>query len=177
MADLAQALSVIHDELHKGNVEKAHELVHRALGIEDGPIDPLGRRFYRDFDVAFNTACRKNNVVGAYVVFDHDNPDEPRQVRILTGGNLYALRLLKPMLAAGQHAIAAPLKPPAAAELFAALLELCGAVGQHHDAMLVDGSLHAPFVKAADVVQKYAPRPPELKNATEHVLDLDAPHG
>lgn len=109
MSDLAQAVSVIHDELHKGNVEEAHLTCHRALGIEDGDIDPLGRKFYRDFDVAFNTACRKNNVVAAYVIFDHDNPNEPRQVRILMGGNVYALRLLKPIVNAGQHVIAVPL--------------------------------------------------------------------
>lgn len=112
MTDLAQALSVIHDELHKGNAEAAHKVVHLALGVEDGDIDPLGRKFYRDFDVAFNTACRKNNVVAAYVIFDHDNPDEPRQVRVLMGGNLYALKLLKPIVNAGQHVVAAPMGAP-----------------------------------------------------------------
>ncbi len=172
MIELEQALSVIHDELHKGNVDLVHELVHRALGIEDGPIDPLGRKFYRDFDIAFNTACLKNNVVGAYVIFDHDNPDEPRQVRILTGGNVYALRLLKPVLAAGQHAIATPIKPSAMPEPLAALLELCHAVGQCPDSMLPDGSLHAAFIKAADVVQKHAPPARVLTNATEHSIDL-----
>lgn len=114
MSDLAQALSVIHDELHKGNVEEAHQLVHRALGVEDGPIDPLGRKFYRDFDIAFNVACRKNNVAAAYVIFDHDNPNEPRQVRILMGGNAYALRLLKPIFNAGQNVVAAPINPKSA---------------------------------------------------------------
>lgn len=111
LPELEQALSVVHDELHKGNVDFAHTLLHRALGVEDGPIDPLGRKFYRDFDVAFNVAARKNNVVAAYVIFDHDNPAEPRQVRLLMGGNVYALQLLKPVVAAGQHAVAAPINP------------------------------------------------------------------
>lgn len=112
MTDLAQALSVIHDELHKGNIGEAHTLVHRALGVEDGPIDPLGRKFYREFDIAFSTACRKNNVVAAYIIFDHDNPAEPRQVRILMGGNVYALQMLKPIVAAGQHTVATPIASP-----------------------------------------------------------------
>jgi hypothetical protein len=111
-SNFAQALSVIHDELHKGNVGEAHSVAHRALGIEDGLIDQLGRKFYRDFDIAFNTACRKTNVVAGYVIFDHDNPDQPRQVRILMGGNVYALQLLKPIVAAGQHVVAAPMASP-----------------------------------------------------------------
>lgn len=106
---LSQAVSVIHDELHKGNVAEAHIACHKALGIEDGPVDPGGRKFFRSFDIAFNTACRKNGVDACYVIFDHDNPAEPRKVRVLMGGSVYALKLLKPALQAGMNAIAEPM--------------------------------------------------------------------
>lgn len=106
-SDQAQALSLAHDQLHKGEVEEAHRIIHRGLGIEDGVIDQ-SKAFFRDFDVAFNTACRKNNVLAAYVIFDLHDPGNPRKARILTGGEMQTVSLLKMILAAGQHAIASP---------------------------------------------------------------------
>jgi hypothetical protein len=101
-----QALSLAHDQLHKGNVAEAHNIIHRGLGVEDGGIDPNGPKFFNEFDRAFLTACRKNNVRAAYILFDADDPKNPRKVRILTGGEVMTLELLKRIIAAGKHAVA-----------------------------------------------------------------------
>jgi hypothetical protein len=57
----------------------------------------------------------------------------------------------------------------AAPELMKALLEICNAVGEHPDSMHTDGSLHAAFIKAAEVIRKASPPPPPLRGeVTEH---------
>lgn len=101
-----QALSVAHDELHKGSVDQAHLTIHRALGIEDGLVDPAGRKWFNDFDRAFNVACRKNNVLAAYIIFDHNDPNDELKVRVLTGGETFSVALLKRIVAAGMHVVA-----------------------------------------------------------------------
>lgn len=105
VAELEQALLVVHNHLHKGNVLEAHEVIHRAMGVTGDEVDPLRPRFYRDFEQAFLTAVRRHNVQAAYVIFDQPDPAQPRKVRILTGGDVWSLQLLKPMLAAGGSAV------------------------------------------------------------------------
>lgn len=52
-----------------------------------------------------------------------------------------------------------------------ALLELCMAVGNHPDSMTSDGSLHAAFLKATEVLQKAYP-PPTLLRAIKGSIDV-----
>lgn len=49
----------------------------------------------------------------------------------------------------------------------AVLLELCMAVGDHPDSMTENGSLHAAFLKATEVLQKLYPPSPLTGNITE----------
>ena len=51
--------------------------------------------------------------------------------------------------------------------LLQALLELCGAVGQHEDSMTAEGALHAPMLKASDIAIRACPPPKPLLNAVE----------
>lgn len=48
---MAQALILAHDQLHKGNVEEAHRIIHRALGAPQPhvqPADPNGPQHQDD---------------------------------------------------------------------------------------------------------------------------------
>lgn len=105
LAQLEQAMSLIHDALHKGDVEAAHELAHRALGIDGNEIDLKGPRFYRDFEQSFLTAVRKHNVPAAFLILDYDDPSNPRKARVLTGGNAGTNAILEEIIKAGMHAV------------------------------------------------------------------------
>lgn len=108
LAELEQALSLIHNALHAGNVQTAHELAHRALGIDGTKIDPSGPSFFRDFEKSFLTAVRKHNVAAAYVIFDQPDPQQPNLLRILMGGHAFSVQLLKSVWKEGAAAIGAP---------------------------------------------------------------------
>ena len=105
---LAQALSLIHDALHKGDLASAHDIAHRALGINGDEFDPNGPRFFRDFDAAFTTAVRKHNVPAAYIVFDAPDRSKPQAIRLVTGGHAMSVRMLKMIVAKGLPAVAEP---------------------------------------------------------------------
>lgn len=100
-----ETLLTIHNALHQGDFAGAHAIMHRALGLDGDEIDLVQRSFFADFSRAFINAARKHNVAAAYVIFDQDK-NNPRSIRVLTGGNLFALGLLKQIIAAGQHAVA-----------------------------------------------------------------------
>jgi hypothetical protein len=75
-----------HDQLHKGNIVSAHEMMHKALGVDNSleiPSAPISHRF--GFDQAFRTACRKNGVTAMYVLVD--TVDHIGNARLLSGGN------------------------------------------------------------------------------------------
>ena len=108
LAELERAIDLIHDQIHKGNVEAAHDLLHRAAGLSDAVINTDGPHFYREFAIAFNVAARKHNVFGAYVIFEQSDPDNPRMVRVLTGGEAKSCKILDQIIAAGMAAVAEP---------------------------------------------------------------------
>lgn len=66
----------------------------------------------KNFDLAFQVACRKNEVRAAYIVFDNDDPANPRSVRVYTGGEQMSLVLLNRVLAAGKFIIASDAGDP-----------------------------------------------------------------
>lgn len=75
-----------HDQLHKGDVGQAHEMLHKAMGIDNDtqlPAAPMSHMM--DFDAAFRTACRKNNRRAMYLVID--GIDANGRARILSGGD------------------------------------------------------------------------------------------
>ena len=84
--DLLEICNQAHDELHKGNTQEAHELLHKAL---DGErlymlrVNPLLHR--AAFDVAFRDASAEHGAVAMYILAD--NQTSEGQVRILTGGD------------------------------------------------------------------------------------------
>lgn len=86
MADLKEFILQAYDLLHKGRVEEAHEVLHKALGVDnDAPSDhkPIGHR--SGFDHAFRTACRKNGVRAMCVLID--SVDQAKGTRLLSGGD------------------------------------------------------------------------------------------
>lgn len=56
----------------------------------------------KNFELAFITACRKNNIHAAYIIFEKA---EGAGVKIFTGGEATSAALVKRILAAGQHAV------------------------------------------------------------------------
>lgn len=104
MIDFEQILREVHDLLHKGDHAGAHELCHRAFGIDGTELQPDRPSFYGDFERAFLTAVRKHNVPAAYVIFAPEE-NNPQMVRVIVGGNVYALNILEPALKAGMDAL------------------------------------------------------------------------
>lgn len=100
MADFdIESVMQAHDRLHKGDVAAAHELLHKALGVENEAPDtaPLAHRL--GFDAAFRTACRKNGVRAAYVLIDSHSE---KGARIIAGGDAALCALLNRMLPGAQ---------------------------------------------------------------------------
>lgn len=96
----------IHTMLKGGQFADANELVCQALDLPPDHI-PTQPIFLRDFDLAFKTACKKQNVPAAYVVFQ-DLPNERGRLRIVRGGNLKAQRILTAIMDAGLKELAKP---------------------------------------------------------------------
>ena len=56
--DRAEYVIQAHDQLHKGDVGQAHELLHKAMGVDnDTPLPAAPMSHMMDFDAAFRTAC------------------------------------------------------------------------------------------------------------------------
>lgn len=90
-----------HDRLHKGDIEAAHQFLHKALGMPDETPEPVkGLSRYGGFEQAFVTASRKHRVLAAWVVFEPD-PARPGMARLLAGGNADACAALKSILGKG----------------------------------------------------------------------------
>lgn len=62
-----------HDQLHKSNVASCHELLHKAMGLDNSvgallPSDPLAHGI--EFNKGFVELCRLHNVKAAYIMAD-----------------------------------------------------------------------------------------------------------
>ena len=81
-AELVQAIYQAHDQLHKGDAAAAHETLHAAIGIDNAQRHAEASSFVdlRQFEHAFRTASRKNNVKAAYVSVKPDG-------RLIVGGD------------------------------------------------------------------------------------------
>lgn len=78
-----------HDALHKGDTAAAHELLHKALGVDnDAEMNRQikGLAHIAGFDHAFITACRKHSVRAAYVLIDPVHSTNGR-ARMISGGD------------------------------------------------------------------------------------------
>lgn len=84
-----------HNALHIGEHGQAHELLHKALGV-DNDAEPVAAPLAHiaGFDKAFITACRKHGVSAAYVLMDKAN-SKPGQPRILCGGEQSLAAMIK----------------------------------------------------------------------------------
>ncbi len=102
-ADIPTTLELVaqaHDQLHKGAAGVAHELLHKALGLDNSvgaqlPSDPLAHRI--EFNAAFVELCRLHNVKAAYLAAD--TVDAQGRTRLLAGGDqdidAFLMKLLK----------------------------------------------------------------------------------
>ncbi len=101
--NMAEIVANAHDQLHKEQVEKAHELLHLALGVdnESDAAEDLGLFVdKRSFDHAFRTACRKNKMRAAYVLLEKTDT-AGKQVRIITGGDAGVCQVVDHVLRRG----------------------------------------------------------------------------
>lgn len=74
-----------HDQLHKGKVGRAHEMLHKAMGIDnDRQLATKPIAHIADFDKAFRDLCEKHNRKAMYILADGDTP---KGTRILSGGD------------------------------------------------------------------------------------------
>lgn len=91
----------------------------------------------KNFELAFITACRKNDVRAAYIIFEQASG---MSVKTFVGGETTSAALLKRIVAAGQHAVAVDI-PTSQAEanlelLFASLnVDENNAVRQHWNSL------------------------------------------
>lgn len=89
-------VAAAHDRLHKGAIDEAHELLHKALGVENDAA-PVERKLVhlRNFDAAFRTACKKNGVRAMYIVVEST---DGRHARLVTGGDADCCAIVDPLL-------------------------------------------------------------------------------
>lgn len=91
--EITEVLAQAHDALHKGQNDVAHELLHKALGVDNDiefPVAQIAHRF--GFDQAFRTACRKNGVRAMYLLVD--TVDRGGKARLLSGGDAELCRVM-----------------------------------------------------------------------------------
>ena len=86
---LAEAIAQIHDRLHRGDVEAAHELCHEAMdsGSVESDVAPLTGARMTTFDADFRQLCIRTGVRASYVAIDAANPDPERGTRLVSGGD------------------------------------------------------------------------------------------
>jgi len=95
-ATLKEIALQAHDALHRGDVEGAHQLLHRICeGTESFVAATVPRRL--DFDHAFRTACRKHGAEAGYLLLI---PQPGGSARFHVGGVQAPARLLDRAVAA-----------------------------------------------------------------------------
>lgn len=77
-----------HDQLHKSNVASCHELLHKAMGLDNSvgallPSGPLAHSI--EFNRGFVELCRLHNVKAAYIMAD--TTDAKGRTRLIGGGD------------------------------------------------------------------------------------------
>jgi hypothetical protein len=104
--NITECLWQAHDQMHKGNHEAAHEMIHKGLGIdnEDTPFPAAPGRHRLDFDTAFRTACRKNGAKAMYVLVDGVSE---KGSRLLSGGDAELVAFIDEMIRARARSPAA----------------------------------------------------------------------
>ena len=101
---LEEALIQIERHVKAGELEAVRETVRMGLAlIPNGGIAKIEPR-WRDFDVAFVTACRKNGVRAAWFALDFEK-DGSHRAHVKTGGESGMCAALDAVVAAGLHAI------------------------------------------------------------------------
>jgi len=81
-----EAILQIHDRIHKGEIEAAHEMCHEALGSGrvTSDVAPLGGG-PAEFDRLFRELCISTRTKASYVA--GVPVDDDGQIRVLTGGD------------------------------------------------------------------------------------------
>ena len=86
-AETLELLAQAHDQLHKGAAGVAHELLHKALGLDNSiaqlPSEPLAHGI--DFNRGFVDLCRLHKVKAAYIMAD--TVDAKGRTRLIGGGD------------------------------------------------------------------------------------------
>ncbi|APW38491.1 hypothetical protein RD110_15830 [Rhodoferax koreense] len=85
-AEVAEFAIQAHDQLHKGDIGKAHEMLHKAMGIDNDkalPAQPMAHTV--DFDRAFRDLCREHGRKAMFILAD--KTDALGRTRIMTGGD------------------------------------------------------------------------------------------
>ncbi len=85
-AELTEFVIQAHDQLHKGNVGQAHEMLHKAMGIDNDralAAQPMANT--ADFDRAFRDLCLTHGRKAMFILAD--KTDALGRTRILTGGD------------------------------------------------------------------------------------------
>lgn len=87
---MSDILLQVHDQLHKGNVDAAHELLHKALGLDNESdavrLAPRPLAHMSAFDNDFRKLCQKHGIRAMFVA-DGGKRHEDGKHRILTGGS------------------------------------------------------------------------------------------
>lgn len=96
-----ELIAQAHDQLHKGAVGMAHELLHKAMGLDNSvtpelPAQPLAHAI--GFNAAFVDLCKLHQVKAAYLMVD--SIDDQGRARLIGGGDQDVDALLMRLLRA-----------------------------------------------------------------------------
>lgn len=100
VADTLELVAQAHDQLHKGAVGVAHELLHKAMGVDNSvtpalPAQPMAHAI--GFNAAFVDLCKLHQVKAAYLMAD--STDAQGRTRLLGGGDqdldAFLMRLMR----------------------------------------------------------------------------------
>lgn len=81
-----------HDQLHRDDVDGAHEMLHAALGHESAELKVAPLAGGARFDDAFLNLCRAHGVRAAYVSVGEQTADG--MARLISGGDAELCKLL-----------------------------------------------------------------------------------
>lgn len=84
--ELLELVMQAHDQLHKGDTGKAHEMLHKAMGIDnEAPLPAAPMAHTSKFDTAFRHLCREHGIKAMFILAD--KPDALGRSRIMSGGD------------------------------------------------------------------------------------------
>jgi hypothetical protein len=101
LEQIQTAVYAAHNEIHKGNVQKAHEMLHMAVHGQPVELPTALSKDVTKFEYGFNKLARVEGVIAAFVVAKQSDIVSAKGVRmtLIAGGDADLCAMLKKALA------------------------------------------------------------------------------